>query len=78
MNSNHNSNEHTSSYRNNPNIIKDPIIMRTKGASNSGITREPMNGESSVGSVRRARKCAICNGVGHDAHNRIERAQKSR
>ena len=74
MKSNHNSNYCTSSYHNNPNIIKDLVIVRTKGVGNSGITRKPMDGEGLVGTVKRARKWAICNGVGNDTRNYTEHA----
>ena len=37
-----------------------------------------MNGEGPIGTVRRARKCAIFNRVSHDTHNCTKCGQKGR
>ncbi|KAM6579573.1 hypothetical protein CsatA_003347 [Cannabis sativa] len=47
-------------YRSNPNIIKDPEVVRTKGTGN---TREGPNGEQIP---RNSRHCRICRSSDHD------------
>ncbi|KAM6548782.1 hypothetical protein CsatB_020458 [Cannabis sativa] len=47
-------------YRNNPNIIKDPEVVRTKGTRNR---REGPNGEQIP---RNSRHCRICRSSNHD------------
>ncbi|KAM6562282.1 hypothetical protein CsatB_022280 [Cannabis sativa] len=58
-------------YRNNPNIIKDPEVVRTKGTGNP---REGPNGEQIP---RNSRHCRICRSSGHDYRRCPNRQQNT-
>ncbi|KAM6583260.1 hypothetical protein CsatB_010262 [Cannabis sativa] len=58
-------------YRNNPNIIKDPEVVRTKGTGNP---REGPNGEQIP---RNSRHCRICRSSGHDYRRCTNRQQNT-
>ena len=62
-----NNNSSLSRHQNNPNIIKDPVVMRTNGSSNSRHTREDSHADALIGIIRRPRICRTSSGFGHDA-----------
>ena len=66
-------------FRTNPNIIIDPVVVRTKGSRQVGSQSEGSEVEALMGSGQRPRQCSICKGVGHDACNCMdcERVRKS-
>ncbi|PON83853.1 hypothetical protein TorRG33x02_204040 [Trema orientale] len=71
--SNNNSQQTPGNYRSNPNIVRDPIIIKTKGSAHQGSIRDRMHIDTPVGTVKRSRRCRIYYGIGHDARNFIER-----
>ena len=65
-------------HRHNPNIIRDPRIVKTKGSGNQTGRRDGVPMEGPIGTVRRPRICNICKGVGHDARNCLQRPRVPR
>ncbi|PON79203.1 hypothetical protein PanWU01x14_013190 [Parasponia andersonii] len=73
-----NDNEPTPRHRQNPNIVKDPIIVKAKGVGKIGSSRDAGHGEAPTTNVKRTRICRICHRVGHDARNREKRPPSRR
>ncbi|PON52480.1 hypothetical protein PanWU01x14_208780 [Parasponia andersonii] len=71
--SNNNSSRTPGNYRSNPNIVRDPIIVKTKGSAHQRSIRDGMHVDAPVGTVKRQRICRIYYGIGHDARNYMEK-----
>ena len=68
----------TSMFCNNPSIIMDPVVVRTQGSHYVGGRSDGNDVNATMGSGQRPKQCSICRGVGHDAHNCIERERVRR
>ncbi|PON35103.1 hypothetical protein PanWU01x14_338830 [Parasponia andersonii] len=65
-----NDNDSTSElYHQNTNIIKDSLVVKTKGSAYVGTSRDFMHGSSSMANVKRTKICHICHGIDHDPRN---------
>ncbi|PON56561.1 hypothetical protein TorRG33x02_296110 [Trema orientale] len=53
----------------NPNIIRDPVKVKTKGLRHIGLSADGVHRARSSGTVKKTRLCRICYGVSHDARN---------
>ena len=62
------SKEWAGGHRQNPNIIRDPRVVKTKGSCNQAVRRDGVPIEGPIGTIRRAKIYGICKKVGHDAH----------
>ena len=59
-------------FSNNLNIIRDPVVVRTKRPRQVGLCTHGNEVEAPLGIGQRPRLCSICNGVGHDARNCLD------
>ncbi|XP_062100670.1 protein FAR1-RELATED SEQUENCE 1-like [Humulus lupulus] len=55
------------SYRENPNIMQDPVRVRTNGQGNPGQRRDNEHGIPTDGSGFRQRACGACGALGHNS-----------
>ncbi|XP_062113927.1 protein FAR-RED ELONGATED HYPOCOTYL 3-like [Humulus lupulus] len=62
-----NNTHRTCTYRDNPNIIQDPIRVRTKGQGNTGPRRDARPTIPSDGIGYRQRACGKCGELGHNS-----------
>ena len=60
------------SFCTNPNIIRDPIVVQTKGSHQVGSRSNGNEVEAPLGIRQRPRLCSICKGVGHNARNCLD------
>ncbi|POO00525.1 hypothetical protein TorRG33x02_035990 [Trema orientale] len=63
-------------YRDNPNIIKDPVTVKTKGSGYIGSSTDGILRPGSSGTVKKSRLCRIYYGVNHDARNCQSRSMR--
>ncbi|PON51926.1 hypothetical protein PanWU01x14_213390 [Parasponia andersonii] len=71
--SNKNSIRTPCNYRINLNIIRDLIIVKTKGSVHQESIRDGMRIDALVGTMKRLRIYQICYDIGHDARNCMEK-----